>query len=168
MRSFHLVLTILMLLLMQLVVADRIAIKSVSPDFVILIVAFFALYRGTVRGSVFGFFIGFLQDLTNPGLLGLNALTKSMLGFAIGKVGSKTFPENAPFLFAVFMAVSFGHDVVYLIFYKWPRLDGALATAFATALPSAAYTALFGVLVHRLISLAGPKVVESIGKEGQQ
>lgn len=168
MRWFHLVLTILMFLLLQLVVADRIAIGPVAPDFVILIVAYFALYRGAIRGSVFGFVIGFLQDLTNPGLLGLNALTKSTLGFAVGKVGSKTFPENVPFLFAVFLAVSFGHDVVYLIFYKWPHMDSVLAATFTTALPSAAYTALFGVLVHKLISLAGPKVVESIGKKGQQ
>jgi rod shape-determining protein MreD len=168
MRWFYLVLIILMFLLLQLVVADRIAIGPVAPDFIILMVAYFALYRGTTRGAVFGFVIGFLQDLANPGLLGLNALTKSMLGFAVGKVGSKTFPENAPFLFAVLMAVSFGHDFVYLIFYRWPRLDSALAAAFTTALPSAAYTALFGVLVHKLISLAGPKVVESIGKEGQQ
>lgn len=167
MRRFHLVLTILLFLLMQLVVADRIAIGPVTPDFLILIVAFFSLYRGAVRGSVFGFVIGFLQDLTNPGLLGLNALTKSILGFATGKVGKKTFPENAPFLFAVFMAVSFGHDVVYLIFYNWPRIGSALAAIFLTALPSAVYTALFGVLVHKLLSLASPKVVESLGKEGQ-
>jgi rod shape-determining protein MreD len=168
MRWFHLILTILLFLLMQLVVADRIAIGPVAPDFLILIVAFFALYQGAVRGSVFGFLIGFLQDLTNPGLLGLNALTKSIMGFAVGKVGKKTFPENAPFLFGVFMAVSFGHDIVYLVFYYWPRMGSALAAIFVTALPSAAYTALFGVFVHRILSLASPKVVESLGKEGQK
>lgn len=168
MRSFHLVLTVLLFLLMQLVVADRIAIGPVAPDFLILVVIFFALYRGTIGGSVFGFFVGLLQDLANPDLLGLNALTKSILGFVMGKVGSKTFPENTAFLFAVFMAVSFGHDVVYLVFYHWPRVGNAFGAIFSTALPSAAYTALFGVLIHRLVLLANPKVVESFGKEGQQ
>jgi rod shape-determining protein MreD len=167
MRWFYLILAILVFLLMQLVVADRIALGRVAPDFLVLIVAFFSLYRGAVRGSVFGFLLGFLQDLTNPGLLGLNALTKSILGYSVGKAGAKTFPENAPFLFVLFMTVSFGHDVVYLVFYHWPHVGSALAAIFTAALPSAAYTALFGVVVHKILSMANPKVVESLGKEGQ-
>jgi rod shape-determining protein MreD len=167
MRLFYLILVILAFLMMQLVVADRIALGPVRPDFLVLIVAFFSLYRGAVQGSVFGFLLGFLQDLTNPGFLGLNALTKSILGFSVGKVGSKTFPENAPFLFVLFMAVSFGHDILYLVFYHWPHVGSALAAVFTAALPSAAYTAVFGVVVHKFLSMANPKVVESFGKEGQ-
>jgi rod shape-determining protein MreD len=166
MRLFYLILAILVFLLMQAVVAERIALGPVSPDFLALVVAIFALYRGPVRGSIFGFVIGFLQDLLNPGYLGLYALSKSVLGFAVGKAGTKTFPENILFLFILFMAAVFGHDVVYLLFYHWPRIGTALAAIFTVALPSAAYTALFGVLVHKLLAMAGPKVVRTIGKEG--
>lgn len=167
MRWFYIILAILVFLLMQAVVADRIAWGPVAPDFLVLVVAFFALFKGTVPGAFFGFVIGLLQDLSNPGYLGLNALTKSILGFTVGKAGSKTFPENAPFLFALFMVVSFGHDVLYLVFYHWPHLGSAFAVAFAAALPSAAYTAIFGVVVHKFLSLAKPKVMESFGKERQ-
>jgi rod shape-determining protein MreD len=167
MRWFYIILAILVFLLMQVTLADRIALGRISPDFLVLVVAFFALYRGGVQGSVFGFVIGFLQDLSNPQLLGLNALIKSVLGFTVGKVGAKTVPDNIPFLFVLFMSVSFGHDVIYLLFYHWPHVGSALADVFTTALPSAAYTALFGVVVHRLLALAGPKVAESIGQERQ-
>jgi rod shape-determining protein MreD len=167
MRWFHYILVTLVFILMQLVVADRIALGPVAPDFLILIVAFFALYRGAIQGSVFGFVIGLLQDLTNPGFLGLNAMTKSILGHTIGTAGKKTFPENAPFLFALFMAASFGHDVIYLVFYTWPHVGSTLVAIFTVALPSAAYTAVFGVLTHRFMSLATPKAVEAYGKEGQ-
>ena len=89
MRTFYLVLTVLVFLLLQAVLADRIAIGSVAPDFVLLVVLFFALYRGSVRGAVFGFVVGFLEDLGNPEYLGLNALVKSVMGFLVGEAGRK-------------------------------------------------------------------------------
>jgi len=167
MRWFYIILAILVFLLMQVVLADRIALGPISPDFMVLVVAFFALYRGAVQAAIFGFAIGFLQDLSNPELLGLNALTKSILGFTVGKIGTKTVPDNIPFLFVLFMSVTFGHDIIYLLFYHWPRVGSSLAAIFGTALPSAAYTALFGVLVHKLLAFAGPEVAESVGKERQ-
>ena len=167
MRSFYVILAILVFLLMQVVLADRIAFGPVSPDFMVLVVAFFALYRGAVPAAIFGFAIGFLQDLSNPELLGLNALTKSILGFTVGKIGAKTVPDNIAFLFVLFMSVTFGHDFIYLLFYHWPRVGSSLAAIFSTALPSAAYTAIFGVIVHKLLAFAGPEVAESVGKERQ-
>ena len=65
------------------------------------------------------------------------------------------------------MGVSFGHDVLYLLVYHWPDVGSALAAIFVTALPSAAYTAFFAVIMNKVLALAGPKVVESFGKEGQ-
>ena len=65
------------------------------------------------------------------------------------------------------MGASFGHDVIYLLVYQWPSVGSALVAIFATALPSAAYTALFAVVMNKLLALAGPKVVESFGKAGQ-
>jgi len=167
MKWFYIFVAILVFLLMQVAVADRIAIGPVSPDFLVLIVAFFALYRGAVPGAVFGFAIGFLADLSNPEFLGLNALTKSILGFTVGKIGSKTVPDNIPFLFVMFMSVTFGHDVVYLLFFHWPHVGSAMAAIFGNALPSSAYTALFGVVIHKLLVLAGTEVTESVGQERQ-
>lgn len=167
MRLFYIIIVVLVFVLMQVALAGRIAIGHIEPDFLILIVAIFALYRGAVQGAVLGFIVGFLQDLTNPGFLGLNALAKSILGHAVGTTAAKTFPENVPFLFILFMSVSFGHDLIYLVFYHWPHMGTAFVALFSTALPSAAYTAVMGVAVQKLLSLASPKVVESLGKEGQ-
>lgn len=167
MRWFYTILAALIFLLMQVVLTDRIALGSISPDFLVLLVAFFALQRGAVQAAIFGFAVGFVQDLINPDFLGLNALAKSILGFTVGKIGAKTFPENVPFLFVLFMSVTFGHDIIYLLFYHWPRVGSSLAAIFGTALPSAAYTALFGVVIHKLLASAGPGVRKSIGKERQ-
>lgn len=166
MRAFYLLLTLLVFLLLQTVLAPRIAIGPVAPDFVILIVLFFALYRGSVRGAVFGFLVGFLEDLGNPEYLGLNALVKSVTGFMVGEVARKTFPDNAFLLFVLFATAVTGHDIVYLFVYHWPRVGSAFLRIFTEAIPSALYTALIGTVVDRVAAMFGAKVVAPNGKEG--
>jgi rod shape-determining protein MreD len=165
-RSFSLIVSMLVCLLLQATLAPRIAIGQISPDFVVVIVMLAALFRGAVPGAFVGFVVGFIQDLGNPVMLGLNALTKTLLGFAVGRVGEKTFPDNALFLFAVFATASFGHDAVYLFFYKWPHLGSAFVMMGISALPSALYTAAFGVVIETLAARSGAKAV-ALGKKRQ-
>jgi rod shape-determining protein MreD len=165
-KPFYLTLTVLLFLLAQVSLAPRISIGAISPDFVLLIVVFFALYRGSIRGAIFGFVVGFLQDLGNPEMLGLNAMTKSMLGFLMGHAGTKTFPDNVLFLGGLFFVAAFGHDIVYQNLFKWPNVGGAIVTIFTVALPSAFYTSVLGVAADSIMSLFGAKVVTTFGKEG--
>jgi len=166
MKTFYLLVTLLGFLLLQAILAPRIALGAISPDFVTLLVVFFALYRGPISGAILGFAIGFLQDLGVPEMLGLNAMVGAAMGFLVGHAGQKTFPEHAAFLFGLFFIAVLGRDVVYLLVYHWPRVDSAFVRIFMEGLPSAVYTALFGVLVDRIVALFGARVV-SIGKEGQ-
>jgi len=165
-KNFYLFLAMLVFLLLQAVLAPRVAIGQAAPDFILLIVVFFALYRGSVRGALLGFAVGLLQDLGNPDNLGLNALTKSLLGYFVGDAGTKTFPDRISVLFGLFAASAFAHDIVYLILFYWPRVGSAFVLMFTAALPSAVYTAVFGVLVDRVFALSGAKVVGVFGKEG--
>ena len=57
--------------------------------------------------------------------------------------------------------------VIYLVFFKWPDIAGFFLLLFTAALPSAVYTGLFGVLVHKLLTAFSAKVVNAFGKEGQ-
>lgn len=166
MSTFFLVLTVLVCLLAQATLAPRISFAEVSPDFVMLVVMVFALYRGAIFGAVMGFLVGFLQDLGNPEMLGLNALVKCLLGFAVGRVGAKTFPENALILFGLFAVGALAHDIVYLSVFKWPHMGSAIVMIVVAAVPSALYTAAFGTLIDRLAMRFGGKVV-AIGKKGQ-
>lgn len=166
MNTFFLFLTVLVCLLLQATLAPRISFAEVSPDFVMLVVMVVALYRGAVFGAILGFSIGFLQDLGNPEMLGLNALVKCILGFVVGRVGSKTFPENALFLFGLFAAAALAHDILYLLIFKWPHVGSAIVMIFVAAIPSALYTAAFGTAIDKLATRFGWKVV-ALGKKGQ-
>ncbi len=159
-------LVVVVFLGLQSAVAPKIAIGNIAPDFIVVCVILFGLQRGPIQGALFGFLAGFLTDLGNPGYLGLNALAKSIVGYAGGRLGAAASPGSLVLVFLIFLA-ALGHDVVYFLVYLWPRVDSALVSILTNALPSALYTAIAGIVVERVLALLGAKVVTRVGKERQ-
>jgi rod shape-determining protein MreD len=163
-KSLKLVIVCFLFLAMQMVLAPRLALGRIAPDFLILLAAYIALQRGAVQGSLWGFAIGIIQDLFNPELFGLNALTKSLLGYGAGIAGAKTERDSTLVMLAVFFLGSIGHDFVYLLIYTGLDLVRFFVHLVTQSIPSAVYTALLGVLVPKAVALLGMKVVRSLGK----
>jgi rod shape-determining protein MreD len=157
---------ILVYLALQASVAHRIAIGPVEPDFVVVCVVLFGLQRGPIGGSLFGFIVGLIVDLGNPGFLGLNALAKTVLGYGAGRLGAATSPGGGVWGIVFFVA-SFAHDIIYEMVFLWPHLGNAFITLFTVSLPSALYTAVAGIVVERLLAMLGARVVTSLGQERQ-
>jgi len=65
-----------------------------SPDFLLLLVVFNAMFSGHLRGGAAGFFIGLTQDLFFGRFIGLNALAKCVVGVAAGSQSRSVFREN--------------------------------------------------------------------------
>ncbi|HEX5132151.1 MAG TPA: rod shape-determining protein MreD [Candidatus Krumholzibacteria bacterium] len=158
------VLTAVVFLVLQAALSARMAIGTVAPDFIVICVVLFGLQRSPIQGSLFGFLLGLAVDLGNPGSLGLNALTKTVVGFAAGRMGSATSPGTAV-LFGVFLVAAFVHDVIYYVMYLWPGVGGAMMNILTIALPSAFYTAVVGIAIERILALLGARVVTQGGKE---
>src|SRR3989454_2750456 len=68
--------------------APALGIGGVTPDLPLIVVVLLALRRGPEFGCVAGFGAGLLQDAAGGGLIGVPALTKALIGFAIGAAGS--------------------------------------------------------------------------------
>ncbi|MDH4035967.1 MAG: rod shape-determining protein MreD [Candidatus Krumholzibacteria bacterium] len=151
-------------LVLQATLSSRMAIGAIAPDFVVVCVVLFGLQRGRIPGAVYGFVLGLVVDVGNPGFLGLNALTKTVVGYAAGRMGSATSPGSLV-LFVVFLVTAFVHDVVYYTLYLWPQVGGILVSMVTVALPSALYTAVIGIAVERILALLGARVVMADGKE---
>jgi rod shape-determining protein MreD len=64
-------------------------IADVAPDIPLIVVVMLALRRGPEFGCGAGFLAGLLQDAATGGLLGVQALTKAVIGFGIGAVGGR-------------------------------------------------------------------------------
>ena len=66
-----------------------ISVAGVTPDLPLIMVILLALRRGPELGCVAGFVTGLLQDATGGGLIGVQALTKGLIGFGIGVAGGR-------------------------------------------------------------------------------
>jgi rod shape-determining protein MreD len=150
--------------LLQALAHDAMSFGRIGPDFPLLIVVYFAVFRGTLGGSVAGFVVGILQDLFNPAFLGLNALTKSLVGYAMGRAGAQTERDNPLFLVAVFGAAALAHDFVYLLFFTQFNLGKFILTWLSVGVPSAVYTAVVGAVVHALVNFTLREGVRYVGK----
>ena len=69
--------------------APALRIADVAPDIPLIIVVMLALRRGPEFGCLAGFAAGLLQDAAGGGLIGVQALTKAVIGFAIGALGGR-------------------------------------------------------------------------------
>jgi rod shape-determining protein MreD len=64
-------------------------IADVAPDIPLIVVVMLALRRGPEFGCGAGFLAGLLQDAATGGLLGVQALTKSVIGFGVGALAGR-------------------------------------------------------------------------------
>jgi rod shape-determining protein MreD len=60
------------------------SVGGVTPDLPLIVTALIALRRGPEAGCLVGFAAGLLQDATGGGLLGVQALSRGLAGFAMG------------------------------------------------------------------------------------
>jgi len=66
-----------------------ISVAGVTPDLPLIMVILLALRRGPEFGCMAGFVTGLLQDAAGGGLIGVQALTKGLIGFGIGVAGGR-------------------------------------------------------------------------------
>jgi rod shape-determining protein MreD len=72
-----------------LVLTPLVSIAGVTPDLPLIMVVLLALRRGPEFGCLSGFVTGLLQDAAGGGLIGVQALTKAVIGFGIGVAGGR-------------------------------------------------------------------------------
>ena len=68
----------------QATVVPALRIGDVAPDLPLILVVLLALRRGPEFGCIAGFAAGLLQDAAGGGIIGVQALTKALVGFAVG------------------------------------------------------------------------------------
>jgi rod shape-determining protein MreD len=131
------------------------SIKGVAPDFSIIAVVVLGLAAGAAPATVGGFALGLVQDLSNPSLLGLQALCKAVLGYSIGAVRGRLV-YGVPLVEAVVITLAvFAHDLVYLLVKSNLADEQFLMPLVTRSLPVAVYSGLVGIPVLRLCELLG-------------
>ncbi len=136
-------------------ISPMVSIRGISPDFSIIALVILSLAAGPMPGTVGGFFLGLVQDLSNPALLGLHALCKCTLGFSLGSLRTRLV-HGLPVAEGVVVALAvLFHDLVFLLVQSRLIDEGFLRPFLTQSLPVALYSGIAGVLVIRLAELWG-------------
>lgn len=136
-------------------VGPIISIAGVAPDFTIIALVILSLAAGSIPGTVAGFLLGLVQDLSTPNLLGLQALCKSVLGFGLGRLRGRLV-HGMPLVEATVIAIAVvAHDLVFLVIQSSLSTHGDILSLFTRSLPSAVYSGLVGIPLLRVADYLG-------------
>jgi rod shape-determining protein MreD len=137
---------------LQTTLAPSVAILTVKPDLIIIVLFLMAMKTGIMPAVFIGFAIGLGQDLYTPGILGQNALAKTIAGFAAGVFNEKVMRVD-PLLEIVLLLLTFlVNDIAYSLvnIVKFGYTFAAFGMSVLTfTLPRAIYSLLIA-LVHIL------------------
>ncbi|MGB9771232.1 MAG: rod shape-determining protein MreD [Candidatus Kapaibacteriota bacterium] len=106
----------LLLCVLQLSFSFLISINGLAPDILILLVIWITLYDGKLVGLISAFFIGLLYDYLSMNVIGVNALTKTLVAYTT----SFFYKENEFWnivksnkIFIITFFATFLHNIIY-------------------------------------------------------
>lgn len=142
--------------LLQGSIMGYLAIGPVRPDLILGSIAYIALRRGPLHGTIVGFLVGLFQDLSFGGGLGLNSLSKSVIGFAAGRVSSGLYKERYWTQVVVLACSVVAHDLIYFAVLYPGNIRELALSILRVSLGSAVYTAVvcsgYDYLMQRVFS----------------
>lgn len=122
--------------------------NDIKPDFMFLLVMFFALKRGGLTGLWIGFFGGLLTDSSlgaEIGIagkyyykIGIHALAYSIIGYLVGKFGRNLYNENflsvSVSIFVLTLIVRVFSYLVFLFFFHPNKSYSFISTSLYNAI----------------------------------
>ncbi len=140
---------VLVLLLVQTTFIPYLSILGYAPDILLPWLVYVALRRGQLEATLYGFGVGFLQDMTATQFLGLAALSKTISCFVIGYF----FNENTAIqtlgsyrYVLIVMLCSFIHDAIYYAIF-FLGVEGSLVIhTLQFSIASSIYTGVVTLL----------------------
>jgi rod shape-determining protein MreD len=158
MKYIFYALSFIIVILFEMTISDLLSIRGISPHFSIVVLAYVGLVEGRARSTTIGFVFGLFQDLAGSGLIGLNALTKSVIGFFFGQfVGlSRTHRILVPGLI-IFMADLIHNFLVALFVPNVP-----FGTVLIKAVLAGIYTSLVGMIIFAFLTESAWRRIEMV------
>jgi len=151
------VVLIILLVPLQAVMYDRLAIFGVHADLALIAVCLIGLQAGELDAIIVGIVLGFTQDLFTGSAHWENLWLKPMLGLIASLASHNVVNLTLFFSLALLLALSvFSGSVMFLLkSLHGPGVD-FLAAAQGIILPQACYDAVLGIVVLKLMQWAMP------------
>lgn len=146
-------LVLIVTFILQATLVPHFKVFGVQPDLILIVVVIIAFLTDPFVGSVTGFVGGLLEDLISTRVMGLNALSKTIVGYLGGLVKKTIFAEPTILLaLAIFIATLLDQSIYigvsYLLGHELP-----LSTALLRIiLPTSLYNSLISPFVYLFLT----------------
>jgi rod shape-determining protein MreD len=127
---------------------------AVAVDLVLVAVVYVALTSGPVTGLFVGTFAGLIQDALSSagGIIGIGGLSKTIVGFIAGIIGTQFIVTQSLPRFVVFFSATVLHAVIFMGLYKVLGM-WQFGTPYAAVAGQAVTNAIVGVVAFQLVEL---------------
>lgn len=129
-----------------------------AVDLVLVVVVYNALVSERVTGLLAGSFAGLVQDVLSGGVLGMAGLSKTVIGYLAGIVGTQFIVAHSVSRFVVFFLATVLNAVIFMGLYELLGLRH-FGAPFAAVAGQGVGNAVVGVLVFKVVELL-PGAVE--------
>lgn len=138
----------LLLVPVQTTWLNGIALHSVKPDLVLLLVYFTGFYAGEMTGLTAGLMMGLGMDLVSGGPFGLHVATLAMMGLLSGLLGRFFLNTTVTLTMGMVFMLSVLYGILVFSFHQWVLGGIQFAEVFRwTLLPEALYNTVAGGIV---------------------
>ena len=139
-----------LLIVIQVLVSRFLSIAGVSPDFLLIFLVWVTIREGQFAGETSGFVLGFVLDVMSGGIIGAQALSKTIACFLVGFFYNPERTEqnirNWPFLLLTLLGSVVNNFLYYFLITRGSEISfgefafrygavGALYTVFIAIFP---------------------------------
>lgn len=129
-------------------------ISGIKPDLVLIVVCYISLRWEEEVGTCLGFLLGFLQDVLSAGILGSNALTKTLFGYLCKKAERRLNTKNPVVQMLMIFFFSLVEGVFFLLVLQIFHLSRSIhETILELVLPQAIYNMILAPILFWTINL---------------
>lgn len=129
-------------------VFNGLSVAGGKPDFVLIMVVYFSIFRGSVQGGFLGAAFGLLEDLMTGRFIGINAICKGLIGFAAGYSERNLHKNNFVVPMAAVVIATFGNAGLYFLFSVLIGGNVGLDTMLFSSIPDAVYNMCFSPVFY--------------------
>ncbi|HUJ18982.1 MAG TPA: rod shape-determining protein MreD [Nitrospirota bacterium] len=160
---------LLLIIPVQASLFGPLSLAGIKPDLSLALVYSIGLLTGPAEAAFAGMAVGLVLDIGSASLIGMNAMTKGLIGLGAGLLGRQVLdiasPMNAVFLSAFSLAESI---IIALLLQTFYGEVPFFSLFLERMLPQALYTGVLGTLLLGFISrrkVLGALVRRSLLKE---
>ena len=136
--------------LLQNTVFNVLAVAGGKPDFILIFIVFFAIFRGPIQGGLLGMGLGLLEDLIIGRFIGINALCKGFIGYLAGTLEKRLYKNNFLVPMVALVAATFVQTFLYWLLSCLIGSVVGLDKMLLVAIPDSIYNMCFAPIIYAI------------------